>query len=361
MLSDLDKQINGQDKRIQAQIDDYRDTIFSILGFCSLWFFDAATNQNRTYVKVFQGRHLSPVDKDSQITHEQHKKDVCPDLGIVIRDQVGILGEVKKNFPKGHDERGKEIFAQLKAYDQELIGWPTNNERLQSHELVLLVHQTTSRAAQDFYTKDVKEGDLRFDRPFSIVQFNRSDQRVPYFFFQLVEGKIDKIEGSVDLYHGIQVPMKNLLALYSVIKLYDAKPPLAYLLNLIWDHVLTPLASEDPKFERLRINQKLEITVVVEDIIKRLHEGFSFFRWHTQYPNRQPQVPHKEWVQEACQFLVEVKEARWAKDNTELIVFYRKYADVLAHFVHLLAESETKDVLQPKIPGFETPKNKNAN
>jgi len=56
-----------------------------------------------------------------------------------------------------------------------------------------------------------------------------------------------------------------------------------------------------------------------------------------------------------------VKEARWATDNTELIVFYRKYGDVLAHFVHLLAESEAKDVLQPKIPGFEAPKNKNAN
>ena len=62
-------------------------------------------------------------------------------------------------------------------------------------KLYVLVHQTTSRVAQDFYTKDVKEGGLRFDRPFSIVQFNRSDQRVPYFFFQLVEGKMIKLRG----------------------------------------------------------------------------------------------------------------------------------------------------------------------
>ncbi|MFC1929297.1 hypothetical protein ACFLW6_00275 [Chloroflexota bacterium] len=39
-----------REKAIRDQIDDYRDTIFAILGFCSLWFFDAKTRQNRQTV-----------------------------------------------------------------------------------------------------------------------------------------------------------------------------------------------------------------------------------------------------------------------------------------------------------------------
>ena len=350
MLPELDRAVDEQKKKILVQIDDYTETIYAILGFASLWLYDAAMHQNRDYVKVFQGRRLTPVPDDASMVQSQN--DVFPDLGIVIEDKCGILGEVKKNFPKGDEDRGQKIFAQMKSYDQGLVGWPTEDKNLQSHELVLLVHQTTSRSAQDLYTREVAQGNLHFDRPFSIVQFNRSDQRVPYFFFTLVNGKVDCVEGNVDLHNGEQVPMQALLHLYSETKLYDAEPPVAYLLHLIWEHVLTPIASEHPKFGRLRRAQRLEITVTIDEILRVLHEGFSFYHWHTQHVDRQRTVPRREWVQRACDFLVQSEEAKWVKDkeNSELLVYYQKYEDMKEHFVELQAKSESARILQPRLP-----------
>jgi len=352
VLPELSNQLTEWERGILDRVDDYRDTIFAILGFCSLWFFDASTRERRSYIGVFQGRHLSPVCKKSSSLNTQPQKDVCPDLGVVIRAQTGIVGEVKKNFPSD-DRRARKIFDQLNSYDQELTGWPTDNGELQSHELALLVHQTTSWAARRFYSRGVGDGSIKFERPFSIFVFNRSDQRVPYFFFQAVEGEICAIEADLDPYQGVPVPMQALMDLHSRSKLYDGEPPLPYLLDLIWEHVVIPLASENTRFARLRSNQKLEVDVFVDDIVEKLHEGFSFSHWHTQYPDRQPLIPRKEWVLKACRFLVQSKEARWVTEDAELRVFYRKYQDVLGHFVRLQAESEAEKDLQPMFPMFE--------
>jgi len=110
---DLHKLTIEKEKKIKDRIDDYRDTIFAILGFCSLWFFDTSTQSNRPQIRMFQGRHLSPASS-------LNEDAVCPDLGIVANKQTGIIGEVKKNFPRDGEQRKKDIFKQLKSYDREL-------------------------------------------------------------------------------------------------------------------------------------------------------------------------------------------------------------------------------------------------
>lgn len=337
---ELRRLTSEKEKAILGRIDDYTDTIRAILGFCSLWFYDPATRSNRPNVKVFQGRHLPPVTSQSGAV-------VCPDLGIIIDNAEGILGEVKKNFPKNDDQRKKDIFAQLKSYDQELAGWPTPDELLKQHDIVLLVHQTTSVSACDYWKSETASGRLKFDRHFAIFQFNRSDQRIPYFFFQRAEGTGSQPAGGIDVRQGVPVPMQALVELYSESKLYDAEPPLPYLLHLIWENVIIPIACEDSRFAKLHRNQKMEVTVAVEDIVERLHQGFSFSHWHRAYPNRQPKAPKSEWVQTACQSLVDAGEAKWITKSSDLVVYYRKYDDVLAHFVKLQAESDAKLQLQP--------------
>jgi hypothetical protein len=351
------QQIEQQGKAVREQIDDYKDTVFAILGFCSLWFYDETTRQNRTYVKVFQGRRLSPYgsgEHPSSVGSESdNEKDITPDLGIVVRDERGIVGEVKKNFPRDDVQRSDKIFEQLKTYDQNLQGWPTADESLPSHHIVLLVHQTTAKSAEDYYISEADKGTLVFSRPFSIVRFNRSDQRQPYFFFQLAHGQGCPIEGSGDLGHGVQVPMQALVHLYSECKLYDAQPPLPYLLHLIWEHVITPLAYQDPKFERLRWNQKLDVNVSVDDMLKTLYEGFSFRHWHLKYLDRQPEIPRRRWILEACQFLVSCDLAKWVIQDKELAVSYKKHKDVLGEFVQIKAKLDAKTLMNPSLPGFD--------
>lgn len=351
---DLSRLTTEKENKIKDRIDDYVDTVFAILGFCSLWSYDSATQSNRAEVRVFQGRHLSQ-------TAVEDEADLTPDLGITINQQAGILGEVKKNFPKNGDQRKEDIFKQLKSYDQELIGWPTDDEKIKRHEIALLVHQTTSKSACDYYGQVKNDEGLQFTRNFGIIQFNRSDQRVQYFFFQLVEGKISEVIGNTDIHNGVQVPMQALLSMYSRSKLYDAEPPLPYMLKLIWENVIVPIACEDERYVRLRRNQKINISISVAEIADKLCEGFSFAHWHKNYPTRQRKIPKIEWVRTACKCMVETNEAVWEKEDSDLVVFYRKYDDPLEHFIHLLAESEAKSILQPTMfPNSLTASNETA-
>lgn len=344
--TELDNQIVECEKKIRDRIDDYFDTVLAILGFCSLWLFDKTTQKNRPEIKTFQGRVFNSLNNNNT---SNFSNEVCPDLGIVISEDSGILGEVKKNFPKDGEERRGKIFDQLKSYDQELEGWPTINGKLKSHNIVLLVHLTTSRRAQDYYAEKMKQGHLKFVRPFSICQFTRSDQRAFYFFFQVVNGNINNPQSNIDLYNGVQVPMDALSELYAKSKLYDAEPPLCYLLHLIWEHVVIPIASENENFGRLRKNSKLEIIVKVEDMVERLYEGFSFIHWHKYYPERQPQIPKKEWIQRACSFLVKVGKAKWILEGEELLIYFTKLEDIGSYFIQLEAESQARETLQPRL------------
>jgi hypothetical protein len=213
------------------------------------------------------------------------------------------------------------------------------------------VHQTTSRRAQDYYNEKNNRGELKFTRPFSICQFNRSDERVPYYFFQIVSGEIINTFSNVDLYNGIQVPMAPLSALYAKSPLYDAEPPLSYLLQIIWQHVVISIASENENFGRLKKNQKIELNVKVEDIVERLYEGFSFIHWHRNHPEHQPRIPQKKWIQKACNFLVKVEKAKWISEGEELIIFFTKsIEDIGDYFIKLEAEDQAKSKLQPMFP-----------
>lgn len=352
MEQTLEERIEQRIKEIAVTEDDYNDTIHAIIGFTNLYLLDD-TFKPRPHVKGFQGRHLTPLPAGRHLkkTTERH---VTPDLGIVINDNKGILGEVHKNFPKVDVERKKKEFVQLKNYDQDLIGWPVTSEKVNSHEIVLLVHLTTSAYAKEFYQEQLSVAGIVFDRPFSIVEFGRTEQAQTFFFFKTVLGEPLEIDEEKKLKYGVAVPMRVFVREYAKTKLYDAQPPLTYLTQLIWEHIVVQIASKNPKFEHLHKNQKIEVTLEIEDIVQILDESFSFRIWHSRYPKHQPRIPHTEWVRPACQFLVESGEAKWVEgsDYKQVVIFYQTYADVKDHFVLSHATLEENKLATPMLPGF---------
>jgi hypothetical protein len=355
MAQPVNERIEQLIKGIGIAIDDYNDTIHAIIGFVNLYLLDD-TYQHRPQVKGFQGRHLVPLSLEQQPLQSKDDYYVSPDLGVVIEDDKGILGEVQKNFPRDDTERGTKIFAQLKGYDQALIGWPVPSKKVKSHETLLLVHLTTSAYAKDFYQEKLPTTGIVFKHPFSIVEFGRFTQMQEFFLFRTALGEPTEIGGEKKLKYGVSVPMRVFLYEYAKIKLYDAQPPVPYLAELIWTHIVTPIASENPNFEHLRKNQRIEVTVAIDEVVDKLDEGFSFRFWHLQYPESQPRIPHKEWVRQACQFLVESGEAKWVEgsEDTKLVVFYhQRYKDTLSQFILSYATLEEKKMAAPMFPGFE--------
>ena len=356
MPQSLDDRIEQCTKEIQIAIDDYNDTIHAIIGFVNLHLLNELY-QLRPQVKAFQGRRLVPLAAGHQSEELNNEHYVSPDLGVVFGTDKGILGEVKKHFPQEDVERAKEVFTQLKSYDQDLVGWPVNSERIESHEITLLVHLATSAYAKEFYEKQLPSTDISFNLPFSIVEFGRFTQVQEHFIFRTVLGEPTEVEGEKKLQYGIPVPMRVFLNEYAKTKIYDAQPPIPYLAELIWFHVVTPIAAENPRFEHLRKNQRIEVVLAVDEIISVLNESFSFRFWHTTHPERQPRIPHREWIRQTCEFLISCQEAEWVlnEQNSKLRIFYQRHADVMKHFILLYATLEEQRKLAPMFPGFEPP------
>ncbi|HVC99111.1 MAG TPA: hypothetical protein VND64_35940 [Pirellulales bacterium] len=135
------------------------------------------------------------------------------------------------------------------------------------------------------------------------------------------------------------MPMQKLVPKYSTVKLYDAKPPLPYMMELIWTNVVIDIARDNPKFPKLTKRQKMAIDLSIGDIVQRLRNGFTFRSLDANADDGSPSIPHRGWVIDACEQLISAGDAEWFEaSKKEIRVFFRKYDDPLAHFVEVCAQ-----------------------
>lgn len=312
-------------ENILNKIDNYNQTIIAIVGFMNFYKYDS----NQEPVVLFQGRRLKP-------SGEEDPEFVTPDIGILLPDNTGVLGEVKHTFPKDK-ELWVNAFDQMLKYDDDLFGWPNEEGRVTNHDLVLLTHQTRARAVGNYYREKNNNSEIFFSKPFCIVEYNQVSERKDFFFFRIEEGKIsDEIVNS-KLQEGVPVPMAILIFNYAAVKLYDDKPEVPYLMYLIWNFVVLDKASELEQYRTLRKNQKLEIVIDIDEIVETLRFGYSFRLLNSEHAEMQPQIPKKVWVKEACQKFVEWNEAKWNDTEKSTLTFraHKQYEDTLKHFINL--------------------------
>lgn len=364
--------MNGE--RMRDVIDDYTSSIHTIIGFMNFYVYDDTAKQNRRDVRVFQGRELyrlvatesdleEPVTEAALEGHadstpqsttvevadvgeplnastttrpditNQEMRPVTPDFGIVHPDQAGVVGEVKLSFPKDRN-LWMQDFEQLKRYDAELVNWPTDDGQVREHQIVCITHQSRAVAVKDYYLARVAEGVLSFVRPFAIVQCGRLEQRRQFYFFQVVEGALSDEPLQERLHEGVQVPMEVLVGKYSTVKFYDAEPPMPYLMQVIWEHVVLPKVRSLSKFSTLRRKQRLEAIIEVSEIVDILVNQFSFRTFPNITIEGQPDVPHRNWVERACEQFVSANDAEWVDATKNSIrFFFQRYSSVLDHFI----------------------------
>jgi hypothetical protein len=363
------------------KIDDYHTSIQAIVGFANFYVWDPATRSDRDGVVVFQGRRLTkkkqpkeepkeetelPSEEPAEAASPEHSSErsgqanieasiqpaglevtekavssrtsadyvefVTPDLGVVTVEGDGVLAEVKISFPKS-EEHWFDDFDQLMSYDAEFEGWPTEAGTVPQHDVVLITEQGRASKVKKFFEKH--QGDkIQFTRPFVIVQCNRSDNREPYYFFHRIFGKLSSSAIDGQLEDGTKVPMKVLVEKYSTVKIYDAEPPLPYMMDLIWSHVVLEAARVDPKFPKLRKRQKLPVVLDVDEIVQKLREGFTFRAIAANASDGSPAMPHSQWVKKALEQMVSSKDAEWIDaTKTAVRILFQMYEDALDHFI----------------------------
>jgi len=323
----------NQEQAFKDEIDNYNDSLFAIIGFMNFYRYDDTTRSMRSDVLVFQGRTLTPSEAKSKNEAGETVHFVTPDLGILLPDGKGILGEVKRSFPLD-TARWLDDFKQLMGYDDDLTGWPNDSQKVTAHDIVLLLHQSRAIKVKNYFTENSPK-DIHFTRPFSIVEFNRSSQGKEYFFFRNVSGNVSDQNLASRLEEGINVPMGIYLIQYSTVKLYDSTPPLPYLLELIWTHVVAVKVTSIPGYKIPAKKQKVKIELALDEISERLEKNFSFHGLQQGHANaRQPRVLKDTALQQACAALVKFGDAEWTDTTkTKLSVNFVKREDVLDYFI----------------------------
>jgi hypothetical protein len=220
-------------------------------------------------------------------------------------------------------------------YDDDLKNWWTENLKVPNTNLVLLPHESRSVKVAEVLQSKQQSGEIVLSRPFSIVEFHRSDQRKTFYFFRKIFGDIPAAtEVSDSLKYGVPVPLDILMLHYEKHKIYDSRPPMPYLLFIMWQDVISRWASEKPEFARLRKNGKLVINATVQLIADEMYEYCSFKGFNHTEDENQAKVPLGNWVADAIDALAKFEMAKWVKrEESSCEIYFKKYGSIFEQFV----------------------------
>jgi hypothetical protein len=296
-------------QKIKEFNDNYSNTIQAIVGFMHIYKYEFKKEKNID-VKLFQGRKFNKENDNENF--------VTPDIGILVDEKSGVIGEVKNSFPK-NTSLWKEDFLQLLQYDDNLIGWPIKDEVIPFYDIVLLVHDSRSRDVKDYFLSKANE-EIKFNHPFIIIEYGRSDEARPFFKFRIEYGTLSEPIIHSKIYSGCHIAMENLVIDYSKIKIYDSQPSLSLMMFLIYS-CITDKATAENKYRKLNKKTKIEVETSIDEIVELLHKTYSFHSFHENHQERQPKFPKKEWVKQAVVKFVTIGEIRWKDKFQEEFIF----------------------------------------
>lgn len=341
MLKEKSLIMKSKEEAIQDsrnRIDEYLNTLYAIIGFLNTYKFEIQKNQGD--IAVFQGRKL--------FTDADRKNYVTPDLGLVMSTGFSVVGEVKYSFPS-NQEFWKSTFEQLKKYDSITTGWPNDSGEVSSYDIVLLVHQSRSRAVVKYYI-DQLSPEEKISKVFAVVEFNRSSQGQEYFHFRLEHGTLSYEPVNNKLYTGLLIPMTMYVSDYATIKINDVEPPMPLLLHLCYECIIDKLTGEG-KYKKLTKKTKIEVIITLPELTQRLREVYSFKSLQSKkFDSGQPEFPKSEWVRKALDKLSAIGEGKWTDLTSKQFTYIltQKNVDILSHYIQ---QCSVEQFVQPDLFG----------
>ncbi len=257
---------------IHRDVDNYEQTIGALLAVAQHMKRDHSVDS--WFGRKFRTTDMNKVSKNT---------DVTPDLTAQLND-YGIVVEAKKNFSREDDY--EDGITQAKKYDDKLIGWNTQNNTVANHDIILLTHVLRGVTLEDRLNARINEFDHQ--RKVVIVEFARNDEVNASFVLRRRGTGFSSSSLDRKFHAGFSVRLEHLIPLgFSEIKFYDAEPPMAYLLQIIWDNLLSEMPTEE-EYRKAAGKRKIEIEVSVDDLCEKLKQLAP-----KQNGVRLPEIPKK--------------------------------------------------------------------
>lgn len=240
--------------------------------------------------KSFIGRKM----KTSLMNSISKGEDITPDMVSRFTNNTGFVGDVKITASNDRDYADAE--KQIKKYDDELIGWDTTDEKVNHHDLYVIIHQSHTQQFVEYIRS--KKGYI-YDRLLSIFSFNIDSSKNTFYVLEKRGGEVPEILKK-DFSKVVEVKYEYVYADMNKIKFYDAHPDVQYTMYILWDYIFSAIPTED-EFRASGGKRIIPIPVNVDDLRTRLKAYVL-----DQGTHRVPDLPKKEWIVEALDEFVKI-------------------------------------------------------
>ena len=320
--------------RTQEDCDNYINTVMAALAFINEFRWDPAQRKFRPAVKYGVGRRMttSPQNRVSPST------DVTPDLALQ-RNTHGAVAEITYSLAND-SAHWRQKLEQVVKYDDPLTGWWSQDEKLAQHDIAFLVPQSRAVRVSDILKAegDDKDGTIKLKYPIAVIGFNRTSGAKEFMTLMKMFGNMTDTDLSERLRHSINVPTDVLIVEYGDRKFFDFEPPMAYLLQIMWDQLFPTYLSEFPVVESQGYTP---VTVTVDRVVKEMQANYGF----SVEDHRGSEIPQRAWIKKALELLVLFNLALRAGDNTYTIKYKTLRGDHLKRFGELLHRNRSKIAL----------------
>jgi hypothetical protein len=161
----------------------------------------------------------------------------------------------------------------------------------------------------------IKDGELEFNRKWSIIAFNRDSERKTFIALKrerTTNSSMSMKDIEESLNKGLGISLEHLITKLSSIKFYDSEPPLVYTMSILWDTFAGKITMQQRRESR-EGQKTIEIKVNVSVLQDELYKQFAF----CQSSEYQKKIPDKEWVKRAMDSFVDIGLAEKSKINSE--------------------------------------------
>lgn len=343
--------------RTKEDCDNYQNTVLAALALVNVVRWNEAERKLDPAVGFGFGRRMTTSEKNVV----SPSTDITPDV-VLQKAANGVIGEITNSLTETDDYWVQKL-QQVRKYDDSLLGWWTKDESLPSHDVVFIVQQSRVVQVADILKKgkDDDKGTIKFGRPTALVSFNRqSGGTKEYVNLMKFFGELSDADLSERLRHGIPVPQDILIEVYGDRKFVDFEPPMAWVLQIMWDSVLPSYLSEFPVDATNK--GRTPMTLTVDQIAEDMQNNFGF----KVEDHRCTAVPARAWVKKALEYLVLFGMASRVDEKTYEVQYRALRGDHLEYFGGQIFKYKGRlDLLgvppqQPTLPGFETPSTTDA-
>ena len=323
-------------------INNYEETITAITTFSHVIRWNDNNHQFKADSYYCIGRRMNTTEKNAV----EPDSEITPDLIVQMNSKYGIVGEVKSSLPKKRENWAK-TFKQLKKYDDDLIGWKTDNEFIDKNDLIFLTHYAMRNRVNDYLEGGFGK-ELSFDKDFAVIVYSAVERSQHFIFLEKSFGDLSNSELNDRFREIIEVPSEKILLFYSTIKFYDVKPVLPYIMDILWSTIFNQYPRVE-QFMEAEGKNIITIEVNIKELVKKLREQFA-----PPYleDDRQPKIPKTSWIKEAMDKFVELKHAVLKEGSPGDYIVRYKYSNIknpLEIFIKEIIEKQKENSKQKKL------------